>query len=288
MKNRKLWQRLVPFAMIAVLLTCALPALPIRAEAKGTAAKTEEELRSLLEDKCSNIILENDLELSKCLVLDYAVTLDLNGKKLYRNLSARQDDGHVIEVKGNQPLTVQNGTVSGGYAKYGGGILNNGNLVLKKVTVTGNKAFDGGGVLNHDVINISGCTLKDNCSKNGGGNLWSDGDMAILNNSTVLNGSAQNGGGIANHGEMKLNGCTVTGNTATNKGGGIFNNGYIEDAMLRLIGNNTIQNNTAFSEGGGVYVAPEGIGSICIRGKPVIKDNKKGEAKSKSNIYLCG
>lgn len=287
MKKHKLLRRLAPVLLITLLLVCALPALPVSAAVNTVAVETEKQLRNALEEDGRTVILANDLELSKCLTIEKTVTLDLDGNKLYRKLSSRQDDGHVIEVIGNGTVTVQNGTVSGGYATHGGGILNNGRLMLKNVTVTGNKAFDGGGILNHSMIDIDKCTLKDNKSQNGGGgNLWSDGTLAILRNTTVSGGTAQNGGGIANHGKMTLDGCTVTGNTATNKGGGVFNNGYIETATLELWGNNTIQSNIAVSKGGGVYVAPNGIGTISVRGKPVIKDNKKG--KSDSNVYLCG
>lgn len=287
MKKHKLLRRLAPVLLIILLLVCALPALPVSAAVNTVAVETEKQLRNALEEDGRTVILANDLELSECLTIEKTVTLDLDGNKLYRKLSSRQDDGHVIEVNGNGTVTVQNGTVSGGYATHGGGILNNGRLILKNVTVTGNKAFDGGGILNHSMIDIDKCTLKDNKSQNGGGgNLWSDGTLAVLRNTTVSGGTAQNGGGIANHGKMTLDGCTVTGNTATNKGGGVFNNGYIETATLELWGNNTIQSNIAVSKGGGVYVAPNGIGTISVRDKPVIKDNKKG--KSDSNVYLCG
>ena len=287
MKKHKLLKRLAPVLMTILLLICTLPVATVGAEPIKTTAGTEQELRDALESTYSTIVLMNDLELNDCLVLDYTVTLDLNDKKLYRKLTSRKDDGHVIEIKGNELVTVQNGTVSGGYATHGGGILNSGMLTLNNVTITGNKAFDGGGILNHGTIYIDGCTLEKNTSQNGGGgNLWSDGSLANLSNSTVSGGSAQNGGGIANHGAMTLDGCTVTGNKATNKGGGIFNNGYIETATLELIGNNTVHSNTAVSKGGGVYVSPNGYGTISVRGKQVIKDNKKGN--SASNVYLCG
>lgn len=287
MRNSKTCKLLLPGLMIAALLVSGAPVICAgAAQPSQKTVTTEAELYEALDGDTRTVALAAPVKLEKCLVLeDKTVTIDLNGQQLYREVASMQDDGHVIEVGNGSAVTVQNGTLSGGYAKYGGGILNNGNLTLKDLTVKENKAFDGGGILNHRTLNAVNCTLENNVSKNGGGgNLWTDGSFALLRDTQLRGGSAQNGGGIACHGRLTLEGCTVTGNRATGGGGAVYYHGYIEASDLELRGTNTVSGNTSVADGGGIFVSGSGHGSLCVRGKPVIRNNKKGSATS--NVHL--
>ena len=150
MKKNKLIKKLLPFIVIVSLLVPAVPLVKAaRQEADGTEkVSTEQELNFAL-SRNSQPKLTNDIKLSKCLVISGNATILMEGKKLYRELSASADDGHVIEVKNGGSLTLTNRTddesiISGGNAAQGGAILNNGTLKIENITLTGSKAKYGG------------------------------------------------------------------------------------------------------------------------------------------------
>ena len=83
------------------------------------------------------------------------VTLDLNGHTLNRNLPEyRANNGSVLYVQKDAILTIRNsgdqeGVITGGYHDNGGGILNDGTLILKGGSVTDNTSLGYGcGVYN--------------------------------------------------------------------------------------------------------------------------------------------
>ncbi|MBD1211994.1 MAG: hypothetical protein H9534_04400 [Dolichospermum circinale Clear-D4] len=162
----------------------------------------------------------------------------------------------------------------------GGGIINNGTLLLKDSTISNNSAAgSGGGIFNDSgTVTITNTTISNNSAEKSGGGI-SNGDgtysytagTITINNTTISGNSArENGGGIFNGddwsysytaGTITMNNTTISGNSAKENGGGIFNR---EKTYLN---NSTITNNTADldsnnnGKGGGIYNFDDGYGT---------------------------
>ncbi|WP_196803177.1 beta strand repeat-containing protein, partial [Dolichospermum circinale] len=161
----------------------------------------------------------------------------------------------------------------------GGGIINNGTLLLKDSTISNNSAAGwGGGIFNNSgTVTITNTTISNNSAEKSGGGI-SNGDgtysytagTITINNTTISGNSAkENGGGIFNgdgfsydtEGTITMNNTTISGNSARENGGGIFNR---EKTYLN---NSTITNNTADldsnnnGKGGGIYNFDDGYGT---------------------------
>ena len=146
--------------------------------------------------------------------------------------------------------------------QWGGGIYNQGSLVLKGDShVSANSAGvnGGGGIYNlYGVVELRGSsTVTRNSSQNVGGGIYNaSGTVALYRSSRVdLNGSGNSGGGIYNNGTVELNGfARVSGNIAglnpgsSAGGGGVANEG----GSLILNGDSRVNRNTARAGGGGV------------------------------------
>jgi len=130
-------------------------------------------------------------------------------------------------------LTVQNGHYYGypGFQGGGGGIENEGGVVLFNSTVAGNHstAALGAGIFNStqgtvSLINstVSGNTVAAINANNGGG-IENQGTLTAINSTISNNTASLVGGGIHNAGSMVLTNTTVSGNYAA-AGLGLFTN----------------------------------------------------------------
>jgi hypothetical protein len=146
-------------------------------------------------------------------------------------------------------------------AYTGGGIWNQGNLVLVDVTVSHNTAADGGGIWNQGVLTATHCTIADNVSNgagdpyiecgSGGGIKNTDGAVLTLVDTVVKDNQAEDKAGgihVACYSTATLILSTVTGNQSVDRGGGIFIGQF---GLLRLI-DSAVQGNR--SGKGGLYV----------------------------------
>ena len=147
-------------------------------------------------------------------------------------------------------LNLKNGkgqSYSGEASHNGGGIYNDGTLILENSTITNCTSCYGGGIDNHGTMTIRGVTIRNNNAEVAGGGIYSNGPV-ILENSTITNNTAQEyyGGGISSIGTMTIRRSTIANNHAAQEGGGICTGGEstIEDS--------TIRNNTA-ALGGGIF-----------------------------------
>ena len=182
----------------------------------------------------ANITLANDITLTAHLTIpnNAAVTIDLGGNTLSRNLSSATSEGCVIIVAQTGNLTLTNGTISGGWNSTddaihsAGGIVNKGTTTLNKVTISGCKGTDGGGIMNRGTLTLTSSSISGNESTHHGG------------------------GGITNYGTVNMEGGTITGNICHTVGGGIWSNG-----TLNMLGNVTVTGNTNHGElTGNVYL----------------------------------
>ncbi len=126
----------------------------------------------------------------------------------------------VVYVSANTTATIENLSITDGYAgggtSYeGGGIYNSGTLTVLGSTIFGNNASGGagGGIVNFGSLAVSESTIADNTAANGGG-VYNFAQLTI-SNSTVTGNSANFGGGINNgFGTLTMYSTIVAGNTA--------------------------------------------------------------------------
>ena len=147
------------------------------------------------------------------------VTLDLNGHTIDRALTeSRGDEGSAIHVLPGAMLTVTDssetgaGTITGGYASCGGGIDNDGTLILKGGCITENAADEsGGGAANFGCLIVDGGRITGNMAALGGGGIYNavKGYMTI-GAAAVYDNNAPKGPDIHSRGTMKtIGGETV-------------------------------------------------------------------------------
>jgi hypothetical protein len=208
-----------------------------------------------------------------------AANLLINGNGLGRVFHVATN--RTVSISGltlTNGLSASGGVTSAGHngdAASGGGVLNEGTLVLDSCVISGNRGGTGGSDSGSGATNIFGSCVK-------GGN----------------------GGGIANLGKLSLLNCSVTGNAAGNggtetltylyvavadggNGGGIYNLGNL------LVSNSVVSNNQA---GNGSYVKSAGgygggiysLGNVSIFNSSFEK-NLGGSSGSLAlhGLYVC-
>ena len=160
-----------------------------------------------------------------------------------------------FDIANNTYVTIQNTTIANGKTASagiledlrGGGIRNNGNLILTNSTVSNNAAEYGGGIYNAGSLTISNSTLSGNSVNENGGGLSNDGS-ATISDSTMSNNTANNhGGGLTNNGTINITSSTFNNNMAERNGGGIHT------WKTLAISNSTISGNAASEFGGGLF-----------------------------------
>ena len=270
--------------------------------AQGTWAQTnvatESELRNAITDG-ANITLTADVTLSEKLTIGsgQAVTIDLDGNKLSRSLSANENYGMVIYVNGGN-LTIKDGSgdnsgqITGGRSYNGAGVLcEEGSMLtinggtFKKNDVSRHEGDHGrGGAIfmnPNTTLTITGGVFDNNSAYNGGA-IYLDGGSATISGATFKNcWVTGDGGAIYNKGTLTLSGSnTIQSNSASGYGGGL----YVDATgkTFTLSGSNTIQSNSAGTNGGGIYF--QAIQTINMSGNPVVSGNTLGS--STNNLYL--
>lgn len=190
-----------------------------------------------------------------------AAALTLNSLTL-QNGYLKYFSGGAVLVGNQSTLTVNNSTISGNSALYGGGIfaLPGSDVTITDSTVSANSAkYDGGGIYNDGgTVTIINSTVSDNYANDNGGGIFNTGSTANINYSTLSGNSAANGGGVfssCSPGSVNIINSTLSGNSAAYDGGGVYS------CYGLTILNSTITANTAdnISGGGGLHrVSPEG------------------------------
>ena len=162
----------------------------------------------------------------------------------------------VVTITG---VTIADGDVFG----FGGGIFNQGTLLLTDCAVSNNtvrgSGNSGGGIHNEEgILTIRNCAVSDNDvivgADDGGGVHTFSGTLTIDNSYIYNNTAANDGGGIRGNyaTTITVRNTSIYSNTALNNGGGfrIFN-----PESRAVIENSTISGNRAVgTQGGGIYV----------------------------------
>jgi CSLREA domain-containing protein len=118
-------------------------------------------------------------------------------------------------------ITIANGNGDA----FGGGIFNDGTVVVSNVAFSSNSAAAGGGGIDVDsgTVTVSDTTFSGNTASVEGGGIFLNGGTLTVTNSTFFRNSASLGGGIYfNAGAMAVNNSTFSSNSAPSGGGGIL------------------------------------------------------------------
>ncbi|HUM67212.1 MAG TPA: Ig-like domain-containing protein, partial [Chloroflexota bacterium] len=149
--------------------------------------------------------------------------LTINGLGQGETILAGQGNGRVLTINNGANVTLNQLTLTRGQEPggSGGGILNNGTLILNGVTVSHNDAVSGGGIWNQGNLTVNNSALVGNRGNGGsGGGLHNQG-TATLTNVTISGNEAGTGGGIGGGGTNMLTHVTISHNHATASGGGL-------------------------------------------------------------------
>ncbi|MBV6396461.1 MAG: hypothetical protein HFACDABA_02059 [Anaerolineales bacterium] len=159
-------------------------------------------------------------------------------------------DVRVLVVNSGVTLFLDRINIKFGKATEGGGILNNGTLMIHKVVMDLNSAtaFGGGAIKNNGDLDIMYSEFTGNSAVSSGGAIRSVGlgDFGIQQ-SFFRNNSAREGGAIGNSGSLAVFNSTFFENSATLYGGGAINN-----SNMLMIKNSTLSQNSAVTGGGGI------------------------------------
>ena len=245
--------------ILLLVLLCATAHLTMSATVDINVS-TESELREAVKTDEARIWFQNDITIGSTLIIEgnRSVVIRLEHHTLSRGLTSRADNGQIFRVDEGSTLSVNIGTLTGGYGGNGGAILNYGTLIVEKVDLVGNGAQDrGGAISNHGTLTMKDCTVSDNKSddntdRKGGGGIYNDGTATLTRVKITGNKAKNYGGGIYNGRTLTLTNCTISGNSAGEDGGGFCNGGYGPVHVTAEVNNCTITENTA-GDGGGIY-----------------------------------
>lgn len=170
-----------------------------------------------------------------------------------------------VTVQGNIHTNTALASMSSGAS--GGGIRNDGTMLILKSKIIGNQADHvGGGILNNGLLTISKSTIAANSvdhtqvqahifSAIGGGIYNSSlGTINIVNSTISHNVSAYRGGGMATQGKAYVINSTISTNDALDSGGGFYQMNNLNLNSYSLVIHGTIYNNNA-PKGGGVRLS---------------------------------
>ena len=225
-----------------------------------------------------------------------------------------EDKYSILSINANDSIIIENLTITGGYAGYGGGInASDTKLSIgKDCNITGNIATNGGGISIYggEVI-LNGGSITNNTATRtkglscGGGIDANNYANVTINDGVISHNTASHGGGICawnsndnDTGEnafITINGGTISHNTAhiytsdsygSPQEGGSGAGLYISnDAIISITGGYITDNEAedyGGSNGGGLYIySPD---SVSMSGG-TISGNK---ATAGSGVYICG
>jgi hypothetical protein len=142
-----------------------------------------------------------------------------------------------LHVARDVVATVAGFAIQGGRSSSGGGIENNGTLLLQGCTVRGNESSgSGGGIVSTSALTITNSSIVDNVTQWSGGGLYATGSLTA-ENSTIARNRASSGGGLdLYYVSALLANVTVVSNTATvawGGAGGINVDSYMTNVTVR-------------------------------------------------------
>ena len=274
---------------------CTLRAAVMEANAWGTSEQPDQILLpagNYVFTLPGNGNLAGDLDITQSVILTGAgaASTVIDGNGFDRVFDIQNGN---VEIRG---VTIQGGLVDDSedlLAGTGGGVRNEGTLLLADSVVTGNQATRGAGLGNYNgTLSVQRCVItgNGNASTQSGGGIenfsYYDPASLSLTDSTVSGNRAAHGGGVNNHAydgvaAAVLTSSTISGNHADN-GGGIANRGvyYAEqgtDAVLTIVGS-TISGNLADVSGAGVHsqASADSAATLSIANSTIARNTATG------------
>jgi hypothetical protein len=210
----------------------------------------------------------------------------------------------VIRVGASAHATIRDVTITGGGGspsrsgtRAGGGILNEGGLVLADSAVRENAVPSGagGGVYSRSskTLKILGSLIAGNQAEDGGGILINGDDAEIVDSTITGNRSTRSGGGIRHEGwdTLRLVRCVISDNRSELFDGGVSTSDKLEVVDSTISGNSapnvgglrggrelvkvvrtTISGNNTRGNGGGIRSGSGGVELV----NSTVKDNRAG------------
>lgn len=227
--SKRLFNRVLCNAVLMILTLLLISASICTIKAQAAEISPDVNTWSALQDAIKNtesgdtIVLNSDVtaavsDIALSIPDGTVLSLDLNGHTINRNqISPKGSEGSVIIVQSGAVLTIKDssedaaGKITGGYASHGGGIRNNGTLIVEGGCITGNSVKeDGGGIVNYGVLVLEGGTVTANTSYDDGGGIYNaaHGYLTVAKDA-VYGNNAPNGADICNVGSIK----TIGGDT---------------------------------------------------------------------------
>jgi hypothetical protein len=222
--------------------------------------------------------------------IDNNVTLRALGRNVTveRSPAAGTPEFRVFTINAGRSVTISGQTIANGRVTgdLGGGILNQGTLVLTNSVVTGNTSFSdtspggrGGGIQNSGRMTIRDSRVTGNTARFPGGGIQNGTPDAagtlIVEDSEITGNTASAGGGLENfHGTATLDHTLVGDNTAQGDGAGIRSEG----GTTLSITDSTISGNTSGSSGTGGLASGA---TLTIRNSLIV-----GNSAAAAGIYL--
>lgn len=158
----------------------------------------------------------------------------------------------VVMVHGGRTATIAGFTLRNGLSSsVGGAIRNEGTLNVSYCTLSDSTATGGGGIYNDGTLVLYRSTVTRNHAADGlGGGIYSNGDSLDVSQSTLsYNETGSGGGGIYNYfAPLRMTNSTVSHNKSSSHGGGVQNVGGTSDLF-----NVTVAYNEVAGVAGGYY-----------------------------------
>ncbi len=185
----------------------------------------------------------------------------------------------IFSIQSTGVVTLSSLAVVDGMADYGGGIVNEGVLVINAGAVSGNRAGGGyfntgGAIYNAGILTIDHSIFDGNQSDGDGGGISNYGTLTANNSTFSGNQAGNEGGGINNQVTLTLNNTTFSGNQAGSEGGGITNYGTL------TANNTTFSDNQAGSGGGGI----SNYGTLHLRNSIIANSPAGGDCRNHATV----
>lgn len=172
------------------------------------------------------------------------------------------DGGGIVRVlriaPGASTVELRNMVLTNGNAAFGAGLYNQGpNTTLRNVHIIANDTTgDGGGVYDEGTLLMVDSLVLGNSAGDDGGGIFTDiggntrvVDTTVRGNSTYLSSASSNGGGLyVTSGTLSVERSLVEGNTASGNGGGLINVG----GTLDVVNTTVVDNRSILGRGGGL------------------------------------
>lgn len=188
-------------------------------------------------------------------------TIDMNGHKIYRNQTSKQNAGYVLQVGGNSTLKLTSSvTTTFNYKSWPDTTQSDATLETGGLVTGGWNNDNAGGVFvgQDSKLYLDNVSVAGNRSDGGYGGgvyvLGTDASIYLSNGAHIEKNLAKYGGGVyfnKNNGAISLdNNSSISFNYAEKDGGGIYSDGRYTHVYLT---NHSMINNNSGESGGGIY-----------------------------------